>query len=91
MWYILLFCILVVIAIVSYFIFDRDVLSITFISSAVYALSTLAAYISYKLENSWNYVELDKNTAIYVIVGMICVAVGEGIVRFFQKKKKLNN
>lgn len=88
MWYIVLFCVLIVIAIISYFLFERDVLSITFISSSVYALSTLAAYISYKLEDSWNYVELDKNTAIYVIISIVCIAIGEFVVRLIQRKTK---
>ena len=92
MWYIYLFVVLIILSIIYYYIFKKDVLSVSFISCLVFALSTLAAVISYKLGNSWNYIELHKQTAIYIVIAMICVGVGEHIVRiFFKKKKKEEN
>ncbi len=92
MWYIYLFIELIILAIIYYYIFKKDVLSVSFISCLVFALSTLAAFISYKLGNSWNYVELHRQTATYVIIGMGCVGIGEYIVRmFFKGNKKQEN
>lgn len=86
MWYIYLFLILIFLAIVYYYIFKKDVLSISFISCIIYALSVLAAFISYKIEESWNYVELHQQTAIYVIITVICIGIGEFAVRKLLKK-----
>lgn len=90
MWYVYLFFILIFLAILYYYIFKKDVLSISFISCIIYALSTLAAFISYKIEGSWNYVELHQKTAIYVIISVICIGIGEFIVRKLTRKDKNN-
>lgn len=87
MWYIYLFLILIVLAVIYYFLFKRDVLSVSFISCIMYAISTLAAFISYKIEGSWNYVEIHKQTVIYVIISALCIGVGELLVRKLEKKQ----
>ncbi len=87
MWYIYLLFILVFLAITYYFLFKRDVLSVSFISCVIYAISTLAAFIAYKVEGMWNYVELHSRTAMYIILAMICVGIGEYIVRVITNKK----
>ena len=86
MWYIYLFLILIILAIIYYYLFKEDVLSVSFISCIIYAISTLAAYISYKIEGSWNYVELHKQTAIYIIISVLCIGMGELLVRKLVKK-----
>lgn len=92
MWYVYLFIILIFLAIIYYYIFKKDVLSVSFISCLVFALSTLAAFISSKLEGSWNYIEIHKQTALYIVIAMVCVGIGEYLVRiFFKNKKKEEN
>ena len=88
MCYIYLFIILIFLAIVYYYIFKREVLSVSFISCLVFALSTLAAFISSKLEGSWNYIELHKQTVLYIVIAMVCVGIGEYVVRIILKNKK---
>ena len=87
MWYIYLFLILIILAIIYYYIFKKDVLSISFISCSIYAISILAAYISYKIEGSWNYVEIHEQTVLYVIMSVLCIGVGELLVRKLWKKR----
>ena len=81
MWYIYLIIILACLAITYYYIFKKDVLSVSFLSCIIFILSTLAAFISYKIDGSWNYVELHQQTAIYIVISMICVGIGEFIVK----------
>lgn len=87
MWYVYLFLILIVLAIIYYYIFKKDVLSVSFISCIIYAISTLAAYISYKIDGSWNYVEIHKQTVMYVIISVLCIGMGELFVRKLGKKQ----
>lgn len=91
MWYVYLFLILIFLAIAYYYIFKKDVLSVSFISCIVYALSTLAAYISYKIDGSWNYVDIHQETAMYVIISVICIGVGEFIIRKILKSSDDKN
>ena len=91
MWYVYLFVILIFLAITYYYIFKKDVLSVSFISCIVYALSTLAAYISYKIDGSWNYVDIHQETAMYVIISVICIGIGEFFIRKILKKSNDNN
>ena len=88
MWYVYLFIGLIILAIIYYYIFKKDVLSVSFISCLVFALSTLAAFIAYKLGGFWNYVELHEKTVMYVIIAMVCVGIGEYLIRIFYKNKK---
>lgn len=90
MWYVYLFLILIFLAILYYYIFKKDVLSISFISCIIYALSTLAAFISYKIEGSWNYVDIHQETAMYVIISVICIGIGEFFIKKLTKKSDYN-
>lgn len=88
MYYIVLFIILCILAIIYYNLFGKDVLSPSFITCCTYAISSLAAYISYDNASSWNYVELKSKTVIYILIGIICFSIGELIVKFFSVKKE---
>ena len=90
MWYIYLFLILISMAVFYYYIFKKDVLSISFISCIVYALSTLAAFVSYKIEESWNYVDLHQQTVTFVVISVVSIGIGEFLIRNLEKKRAYN-
>lgn len=80
MWYIILFIGLIILAIAFYSLFNKEVLSPTFITCLVYAMSTMAAFISY-LFSGWNNVNIQANTAIFILLGVVAFGVGELIYR----------
>lgn len=91
MWYYFLLATLIVLAIIYYKIFKKDVLSVAFISCTIYALSTFSALISFITENSWNDIDIGFATYGYIVLGMICVGAGEFFVRKITIKKKKDN
>lgn len=88
MTYGILLILLLILLIISFFKFEKDILSPTFISCAVYSFSVLLAILGL---GSWNYVEKLQIKVIFIIfLGIFAFFIGEILARkFFNKKEKL--
>lgn len=82
--YIILLVILSTLAVIGYFVFEKDILSPTIITILIYLFSTFLAWIGYF---SWNTVNISIKLVLIIITGIISFGVGEFTYRKLKKKK----
>lgn len=81
--YIILLLIIVAISISAYFLFEKDILRPTVISSSMFGLSIVLAIIG---KGSWNRVEsINLTTILIIVLGLLSFFVGE----FLAQKTKI--
>lgn len=87
MYYIVLSIALTSLLIISYFIFEKDILSPSVITCCIYLISTIIAGFS-KLFDLWNFVEIKDTTVMLIFVGVLSFIIGEYITRRINKMRK---
>lgn len=81
MLYILLSCLLLLMAIVFYRFFNREIVSPTIITCLIFFVSVLGAFLGTS-EGSWNNIfNLHWNTVCYILLGVFCFGIGELLAR----------
>lgn len=89
MTYFILLLIIIIIGVIAYLLFDKDILSPTVISCTMFALCTLFAM--YGL-NSWNSVKfLSFELILIVCCGLFSFGIGEYILRWKKNNFKIEN
>lgn len=84
-WYIGLTITCILIALFSYRIFNRDILSPSLISSLIFLFSTICAIFGL---SSWNNISLSFDCFMLLFIGLFSFLIGETIARrvFYRKK-----
>lgn len=86
--YIILLAILVIICISSYFVFEKDILSVSFVTSIMFIFSLVLSMIGLL---SWNTeVRLENKTILIVSLGVFSFFIGELIYYLINKVKNKN-
>lgn len=89
MTYILLIIIVLLLVIISYLVFEKDILSPSFISTNMYLLCIVFATIGLK---TWNTEKtLNNNIFIIVIIGLVFFMIGEALAKYIASKKTAND
>lgn len=83
--YIVLLIALLVLAIIGYFVFEKDILSPTIITILIYLFATFLAWIGYF---SWNTVSISFKLVLIILSGIISFGIGEFAYRKMKSKLK---
>ncbi len=91
--YITLIIATAILALISYKLFKKDILSPSFIVSVTYFASIVAAFLA-KIFNLWNNEEISFKIVSIIIIGIISFILGEFIIKKtiskLKKKKDIN-
>ena len=92
--YIILITITLILSIITYKLFNKDILSPSFIVCVTYFTSALSAFLS-KIFNLWNNIELNWFIILIIITGLLSFILGEFITRrvilTIKKRRKIKS